>query len=257
MNQGPALEVRNLTVAFPQSKTTVIALEEVDLIVDAGDLLVVIGPSGGGKSTLLNAIAGLVAPSRGTIKAHNKAVTAPGQDRGMVFQRDTVFPWMRVSENIRYGLKARGVRGAEAEQIVAHYIEDVGLAGCERSWPKELSGGMRKRVAVAAAFASDPETLLMDEPFGSLDFVTKMRLQQLLLRLWGETGKTIVFVTHDVDEALTLADRIVVISAGHVIDDLPINFRRPRTDELRADPEAIAIRRHLLQRLGLVEGGTE
>ncbi len=252
MNTAPALEVTNLTVSFSHEKTVVDAIEGVNLAVDAGQFLVVIGPSGGGKSTLLNAIAGLVSPSQGTITAHGKPVTRPGRDRGMVFQRDTAFPWMRVSDNIGYSLRAGGVPRKERESIVAHYVESVGLTGAERSWPKQLSGGMRKRVAVAAAFASDPEMLLMDEPFGSLDFVTKMRLQELSLKLWSETRKTIVFVTHDVDEALTLADRIVVIAGGRLVDDLSVDFRRPRTDDLRADPTAIALRRHLLGRLGLV-----
>jgi NitT/TauT family transport system ATP-binding protein len=252
-----ALEVTNLTVSFPHDGGVMNAIENVNLSVDSGQLLVVIGPSGGGKSTLLNAIAGLVAPSEGTITAHGETVTGPGRDRGVVFQRDTAFPWMRVADNVGYSLRARGVPRDERESTVAHYIESVGLSGTEKSWPKQLSGGMRKRVSVAAAFASDPEILLMDEPFGSLDFVTKLRLQALALKLWSQTRKTIVFVTHDVDEALTLADRIVVISRGHLVDDLAVQFGRPRTDDLRADPKAIALRRYLLGRLGLEEIAAE
>lgn len=169
----------------------------------------------------------------------------------MIFQQDTVFPWMRVKANVAYGLKARGVPGPERRRIVDRYLKAVELEEFAASWPKELSGGMRKRVSVAAAFASDPKILLMDEPFGSLDFVTRTRLHATLLELWEATGKTLLFVTHDVDEALVLADRIVVLSSGHIVDDISVDFNRPRSDALRADPDAISIRRHLLRQLGL------
>jgi NitT/TauT family transport system ATP-binding protein len=180
-------------------------------------------------------------------------VKGPSRDRGMVFQQDTVFPWMRVRDNISYGLRAHGAPAEERERVADKYLSAVGLEQFAESWPKQLSGGMRKRVAVAAAFASDPSILLMDEPFGSLDFVTRLSLHGTLLSLWEQTGKTILFVTHDVDEALVLADRVVMVSEGSIVDDLPVPFPRPRSDELRANPEAIALRRRLLAGLGVSE----
>lgn len=245
------LKIRDLGVTFAHDKGGVRALDSVDLDVPAGQFVVLIGPSGQGKSTLLNAVAGLVKPTEGTIIAAGEPVAGPSPQRGMVFQADTTFPWMRVRDNIAYGLMARGVPSAAREATVERYVDAVGLREFAGSWPRELSGGMRKRVAVATAFAADPALLLMDEPFGSLDFVTRSRLHDLLLTLWRETGKTILFVTHDVDETLLLADRILVLSRGRLVDDLPVEFARPRTDELRAEPAAIELRRHLLARLGL------
>ena len=246
-----ALEIRDLSLYFQHDEGPVAALDHLSLEVPMGQFLVAIGPSGQGKSTLLRAIAGLLEPSGGSVVAAGQPVHGPSRDRGMVFQQDSVFPWMRVSANIAYGLRTQGVDRAEREAIVNRYIEAVGLSHFAKAWPKELSGGMRKRVAVAAAFASDPTLLLMDEPFGSLDFVTRAKLHDILLELWQATGKTIVFVTHDVDEALKLADRIVVVSAGRVVDDLDVGFSRPRSDSLRAEPEAIRLRERLLARLGL------
>ena len=165
----------------------------------------------------------------------------------MVFQQDAIPLWLRVSDNISFGPRMRGVAKSEWEPRVRHFIEAVGLAGRERAWPKELSGGMRKRVAIGAVFANDPDILLMDEPFGSLDYFTKATLHDTLLDLWAETGKTIVFVTHDVDEALKLADRIIVVTDGRVGADIPLDFARPRGDDLRMDVTADAIRRDLLE----------
>lgn len=249
-----ALRISNLSVVFDHGGHPLRALDGIDLEVPAGQLLVIIGPSGEGKSTLLRAIAGLLVPTSGTVESYGKFVVGPSRERGMVFQEDTAFPWMRVRDNIGYGLKARRVPAEERRRVVDKYLTKVGLENFSRSWPKELSGGMRKRVAVAAAFASDPKILLMDEPFGTLDFVTRASLHTTLLELWRETGKTILFVTHDVDEALVLGDRIVVVSRGRVNDDLPAEFPRPRSDTLRAEPAAIELRHLLLARLGL---GTE
>ncbi|MGH2976545.1 MAG: ABC transporter ATP-binding protein, partial [Solirubrobacterales bacterium] len=251
MMSDVALEVRDLSVVYPRDKGKVAALDHLSLEVPKGQFVVAIGPSGQGKSTLLKVVAGLVKPSSGSVFAHGEEVRGPSGDRGMVFQKDTVFPWMRVKKNIGYGLRTRGLSKREQEQGVNRYCEAVGLAHVADAWPKELSGGMRKRVAVAAAFANDPSLLLMDEPFGSLDFVTRATLHTMLLELWQATKKTIVFVTHDVDEALKLSDRIVVLSHGKIVDDLNIDFARPRTDALRSDPAAIALRERLLARLGL------
>ncbi|MFT3866086.1 MAG: ABC transporter ATP-binding protein [Solirubrobacterales bacterium] len=248
---SPALEARDLTVSFQRpGQEPVAALTDVDLTVTDGEFVVLLGPSGHGKSTLLNVIAGLLEPTAGAVYAHGNKVTGPDPERGMVFQVDSTFPWMRVRKHIGYGLPRR-MPAEERRRIVERYLTAVGLDEFASSWPRELSGGMRKRLAIATAFAPDPRILLMDEPFGSLDFVTRAMLHQLLLDLWGQTGKTIVFVTHDVDEALLLADRIVVLGGGRIVEEIEMPFGRPRGDELRRDPTAIEIRRQLLLRLGL------
>jgi NitT/TauT family transport system ATP-binding protein len=252
-----AVNVTGLTVRFTTETGVTNALNHVELDIPSGEFVVLIGPSGCGKSTLLNALAGLLLPTEGTIISAGEPVDGPDPRRGVVFQQDTTFPWMRVADNVGYGLRARGVPAAERKVVVEEYLQAVGLSDQRHAWPKELSGGMRKRVAIATAFAADPTLLLMDEPFGSLDFVTRTRLHGLLLQLWQRTGKTIVFVTHDVDEALALADRIVVLSQGAVVDDIDVPFARPRTDELRRDSAAIDLRRHLLDCLGLADQRTD
>jgi NitT/TauT family transport system ATP-binding protein len=249
---GAAIELRGAGVRYETGHGAhVDALAGVDLAIQPGEFVVLLGPSGQGKSTALNVMAGLLRLTSGEVLAAGEPVTGPGRDRGMVFQEDTVLPWMRVEDNVAWGLQIRGLGTVERKARVHHYLEEVGLAHVARAWPKELSGGMRKRVSVATAFAADPDVLLMDEPFGPLDFVTRTNLHRILIRLWREERKTVVFVTHDVDEALLLADRIVVLRDGRVAEDLPVTFERPRTDELRADPDAIAVRRHLLVSLGL------
>jgi ABC-type nitrate/sulfonate/bicarbonate transport system ATPase subunit len=251
MTPEPAVELRGVSVTYRGASGLVHALSNVDLSVPPGEFLVVIGPSGQGKSTLLSTVAGLLTPSAGEVLAGGKRVSGPGRDRGMVFQDDTVLPWMRVRDNVAWGLQLRGMGTTERRRLADHYLDEVGLAHVANAWPKELSGGMRKRVSLATAFAADPDVLLMDEPFGSLDFVTRTALHSIVIRLWSEDRKTVVFVTHDVDEALLLADRIVVVRDGGIAQDVRLEFSRPRTDELRADPEAIALRRALLAQLGV------
>jgi NitT/TauT family transport system ATP-binding protein len=173
----------------------------------------------------------------------------------MVFQEDTVFPWMRVQENVEFGQRAQGQPPVKRALSARHWISAVGLDGFAHSWPKELSGGMRKRVAIATVFASGAPILLMDEPFGSLDYVTRMDLQNLLIDLWTRTRRTIVFVTHDIEEALVLAQRIVVLDRGRVVDDLPVRLAHPRDEEVRAQPEALAITKTVLRHLGLARPG--
>jgi NitT/TauT family transport system ATP-binding protein len=253
MTPQPAVELRGVSVTYSGASGPVHALSDVDLSVPDGEFLVVIGPSGQGKSTLLSVIAGLLRPSAGEILSGGTLVLGPGRERGMVFQDDTVLPWMRVRDNVAWGLRLRGTETAECRRLAAHYLDEVGLGQVAKAWPKELSGGMRKRVSLATAFAADPDVLLMDEPFGSLDFVTRAALHSIVVRLWGEDRKTVVFVTHDVDEALLLADRIVVVKDGGIAQDVTLDFPRPRTDELRSDPEAIALRRELLAQLGVVQ----
>ena len=237
-----AFEIRDLTVRFGKGAEAVTPLRNLDLDVPQGQFLCVLGPSGQGKSTLLRCMAGLLKPTSGTVTSFGAEVAGPGAERGMVFQQDAIPAWLRVRDNV-----ALGVRSQKA--LVDHFIEAVGLKGRENAWPKELSGGMRRRVAIAAVFANDPDILLMDEPFSSLDHLTRAGLHETVLKLWGNSGKTVVFVTHDVDEAITLADRIVVVAGGGVRADVSVPFERPRSDDLRMDADAHALRSALLKEL--------
>lgn len=242
----PAFKITDLTVTFGKGQDAVQPLKGLNLEVPPGQLICILGPSGQGKSTLLRCMAGLQQPTSGSVVASGRAVTQPDAQLGMVFQQDAIPMWLRVRDNISFGPRMRGVPRPEWEPRVRHFMEAVGLAGRERAWPRQLSGGMRKRTAIAAVFANDPDVLLMDEPFGSLDFFTRANLHRTLLSLWEETGKTIVFVTHDVDEALKLADRIVVVTRGVIGADMMVSFDRPREDELRMNAEAEEVRRQLL-----------
>jgi len=236
--------------------TTVQAISNVSLTVPEGEFVCMIGTSGCGKSTLLSMVAGLLEPSAGSIVVDGREIDGPGRERGMVFQKDSVFPWMRVIDNVEYGLKCRGVPAAERRAIAGTYLQRVGLAHVETAWPRELSGGMLKRVAIATVFANGGKVLMLDEPFGALDYVTRHQLQDVLLGLWDETGgkaarRTILFVTHDVDEALSLADRILVFGSGRLVDDLRVDAPRPRDTDSLLRPEMVAIKHRLLGHLGL------
>lgn len=248
----PIIEVRDVTRRFVHAGgTEVKALDRVTLQIRPGEFVCVIGRSGHGKTTLLQAIAGLVHPSSGTVVVGGKPVTGPGPDRGVIFQKDAVYPWMRVDRNVEYGMRVRGVERKLRRERTQEYLRLVGLSHVSRSWPRELSGGMRTRVAIASVFANDPSILLADEPFGALDFVTRRQLQFVLLEMWERTGKTILFVTHDVEEALLLASRVLVVSAGTLAEDQPVNLPRPRTEDVLASPEALRLKHLLLGHLGL------
>lgn len=251
-----AFDITDLSVTYRDGRTSVTPLRDLNLTVPSGQLLCLLGPSGQGKSTLLRCMAGLLTATSGTLLAHGRPVTGPGADRGLVFQGDAIPPWLKVRDNVSFGPRLRGVPREQWEPRVDHFIEAVGLQDRTTAWPRQLSGGMRKRVAVAAVFANDADTLLMDEPFGSLDYFTRSNLHKILLKLWQETQKTIVFVTHDVDEALTLADRIVVLRDGQVATDTPVPFTRPRGEELRSNTAANHLRHELLAVLGDAEPGT-
>jgi len=229
----------------------ILALDRVDVKIARGELVCLLGRSGHGKSTLLRSLAGLNPLTSGVILVENKPIEKPGPDRGMVFQEDTVFPWMSVYDNVAFGLRAQGRAEAEIKRTVHEWLTTVGLADFAGSWPKELSGGMRKRVAIAAVFAGGAPILLMDEPFGALDYVTRMDLQRFLLDLWRRTGRTIVFVTHDIEEALVLAERIIVMSHGRVVDDIGVDLPRPRDAEVRASPRAVEITKTIIGHLDL------
>lgn len=233
----------------------VAAVAEVSLSVPEGQFVCLVGPSGCGKTTLLQLVAGLLPLSDGRIEVAGAAVIGPGPERGVVFQKDSVFPWMRVLDNVEYGLKCRGVAKAERHATARRYLGAIGLARWERSWPRELSGGMLKRVAIATVFANGARVLLLDEPFGALDYVTKRQLHDVLLTLWAETDagrrRTVLFVTHDVDEALLLADRILVMHTGRVVDDLSVTAPRPRDSDSLLLPEMVDRKHVLLAHLGL------
>lgn len=225
------------------------ALHSVSLVLEAGEIVSVVGPSGCGKTTLLNIIAGFEEPSTGHVSVANHLVQGPGPDRGVVFQEHALFPWMSAQDNVAFGPRVRG-RPDLARQA-PHYLELVGLAGFEHHYPAQLSGGMRQRVAIARVLANEPEVLLMDEPFGALDAQTRAQMHHLVLRIWEELKPTILFVTHDVDEAIFLADRVVVLSGrpGRVVADLPVGLPRPRTDDSFLEPGFLALKRQVRELL--------
>lgn len=206
---------------------------------DVGEFRVLLGPSGCGKSTILRMIAGLDHPDKGQVLVNGKPVTEPGRDRGMVFQKYTSFPWLTIAENIAYGMKINGVPETEQQKTVKHLMEAVGLSGFEKAYPETLSGGMQQRVAIARTLAVRPQVILMDEPFGALDAQTRSDMQHLLLKIWDETASTVLFVTHDVEEAIYLADRIFILSArpGTIVEDVPVPFGRPREPGIKQQKE--------------------
>lgn len=206
---------------------------------DIGEFRVLLGPSGCGKSTILRLIAGLDRPDSGRVLVDGNPVTGPGSDRGMVFQKYTSFPWLTVEANVAYGLKIKGTPDTEIAATVAHLVNAVGLNGFEKSYPDTLSGGMQQRVAIARTLAVRPRVVLMDEPFGALDAQTRSGMQNLLLRIWDESASTVLFVTHDVEEALYLADRLFILSArpGTIVEDVPVPFGRPRDPAIKQSKE--------------------
>ena len=235
---APKIEIASLGKTYAGASGLITALEKLQLRVNEGEFICIVGPSGCGKTTLLRILAGLEQPSSGEARI---ARHDPGRPlTAMVFQENSIFPWMRVRDNVGYGLDLRGVGRSERDRVVSHFVAMSGLALFADAWPHQLSGGMKQRVSVARAFANDPEILLMDEPFAALDEQTKIVLQQELLRIWAETRKTVLFITHSIDEALVLADRIVVMAGrpGRIVADLAIDFPRPRlVHQLKSDPQ--------------------
>jgi sulfonate transport system ATP-binding protein len=251
------ITIADLLVAFGDGAARRAAVDHVSLEVAPGEFVCVLGPSGCGKSTLLNVVAGFIAPQSGTVRIDDVAISRPGADRGVVFQQPTLFPWKTVLENIAYGPKVAGRGHAEADRIARHFMAMVGLAAFADYYPQALSGGMQQRVGIARALANSPNVLLMDEPFGSLDPITKARLQQELRRLHAAVAKTILFVTHDVDEALMLGDRIAVLREGGILaqyDTPAVLLDRP-ADDFVAEfvGEDRALRRLALHRVGHLE----
>ena len=237
------LAIENLSKTFTANRGRVLqethALVDVNLTVEEGEFVVIIGSSGCGKSTLLRLIDGLIAPSGGQVLIHDRPVAGPGADRGVVFQHAHLLPWRTVRGNIEFGLECVGVDKMERRRRSSRYISMVGLEGFEGHFPGQLSGGMQQRVGLARAFAVEPEILLMDEPFGALDAQTRLILQAELEKIWSLNRRTAILITHDIEEALFLADRIVVMSAhpGRVSTIIDVPFDRPRGDEIRSDPQ--------------------
>jgi nitrate ABC transporter ATP-binding subunit len=224
------LAVRDVTKTFQVGGDTVEALRRVSLNIDKGEFVCLIGASGCGKSTLLRIIAGFEQPSSGQVSLYEHPVAGPGSDRGMVFQDYALFPWMTVRENIAFGPRQKGLPKARIREITDEYLDMVGLAKFADRFPRQLSGGMKQRVAIARVLANECELLLMDEPFGALDALTREKLQQELIEIWARTRVTIIFVTHSVEEAVLLSDRVVVMTAGpgRIEADIPIELVRPR-----------------------------
>ena len=232
------LEIVNLQKQFKTKKETIVALKNVNMHVETGEFVCVVGASGSGKSTLLRLIAGLDFPTSGKIVVDNETVTGPGVDRGMVFQKYTLYPWMNVQKNVEFGLKLLQVDRYKRKQQASYYLDIVGLSGFANSLPRELSGGMKQRVAIARALATNPKILLMDEPFGALDIQTKEAMQQFLLEVWSKTNCTILMITHDVREAVFLSQRVYVLSArpGTVKQEFKISLPGDRSYQIKRQP---------------------
>lgn len=230
MTQQAQIKVNAVNKIFKTSDREVVALKNIQLDIPEGQFVCLLGPSGCGKSTLLNAVAGFSLPSSGTITTDGKLVSGPGPDRGMVFQEYALFPWMTVEQNIAFGLEIKGLGKAEIQKKVTDLLTMLGLSDFKSRFPKDLSGGMRQRVAIARVLALDSPIMLMDEPFGALDALTRRNLQDELLRIWSELKKTIIFVTHSIEEAIYLADRIIVMTyrPGTVKRDLIVDLPRLR-----------------------------
>jgi NitT/TauT family transport system ATP-binding protein len=242
------LSIKDLHKSFRKDDGGLVAIEDFNLDIMDGEFVCVLGPSGCGKTTLLRIIAGLEEPTSGKILLKNKEIAGPGSDRGMVFQEFGLFPWRSVRKNIEFGLEIRKIPKEERRTISDRYIDLVGLKGFETSHPNELSGGMKQRVGIARALANDPAILLMDEPFGALDAQTRNLMQKELLRIWSEMKKTVVFITHSVDEAVFVADRVVVMSArpGKIKSIFDVEWERPRD---RSGVEFASLRKKILAEL--------
>jgi NitT/TauT family transport system ATP-binding protein len=245
--QGAAparISVQGVTKTFDLSGEEFIALDNVSLDVADNEFVTVVGPSGCGKSTLMNILAGLDDPTSGSALVDGKTVSGPGPERGVIFQQYALFPWLTVRKNVEFGLKTAGLGARERREKAEHFIEMVGLSQFADALPKMLSGGMKQRCAIARAYAVNPTILLMDEPFGALDALTRVKLQEQLLDTWSQEKRTVVFITHDVDEAVFLANRVVVMAArpGRIFDIVNVDLPYPRTEEMRLSPEFTALR---------------
>ena len=247
---GGRLEIQHVSIDFNTvSGGTMRALDDINLTVEHGELVAVVGRSGCGKTTLMNIVAGLVKPTAGTCKLNGREIQSPSRERGVVFQAETVFGWKRVKDNLDFALELGGVAKQDRPALVEQYLKLVKLDSFANFYPKELSGGMKKRLQIAMVLANKPQLLLMDEPFGPLDYATKVELQPEVERIRLENPLTTFFVTHDVEEATFVADRIIMIEKGRIIEELKVDIPRPRPVEVRNSPEFHAISDYLLGKL--------
>lgn len=241
---GPKISFQNVTRRFGEGESSVLALDRLSLDIGDGEFVTVVGPSGCGKSTAMNIAAGLTDVSGGRVLVDGKPVEGPGPERGVIFQQYALFPWLTVRQNVEFGLRIKHMPAAERRRIADHFIDLVGLKDFADALPKTLSGGMKQRCAIARAYAVNPTILLMDEPFGALDALTRVNMQDQLLDTWSRERRTVIFITHDVDEAVYLANRVIVMAArpGRLHEVIPVDLPYPRTEEIRLSPEFAQIR---------------
>ncbi len=250
----PILRIEQVSRSFAsggKDATPTVALQQTDMQVAENDFVTILGPSGCGKSTLLRIVAGLDQPSSGQVMLDGQRIQGPGADRGMVFQSYTLFPWLTVRDNVCFGLRERGLPRAQQLEIAQGFLQKVGLNGFEHHYPKQLSGGMQQRTAIARALANDPRILLMDEPFGALDHQTRELMQELLLGVWEAQRKTVLFVTHDIDEAVFMGSRVVVMSArpGRIKCDIPVPLEHPRHYAVKTTPPFVELKARLTEEI--------
>lgn len=249
MTATPKLVIDNVGKVFSTKSGQVVALDQTSFSVAEGEFVTILGPSGCGKSTILRVVAGLEEPTFGHVYLDGKEIKGPGPDRGMVFQSYTLYPWLTVKDNITFGLDLKGVPKKEQDEIARHYLDLIGLKGFDKHYPIQLSGGMKQRVAIARALANDPQILLMDEPFGALDAQTRTIMQEILLKVWEESKKTILFITHDVEESIFLGDSIYVMTArpGRLKKNIKVPLPRPRDYHNKSSEEFLALKQELLE----------
>jgi NitT/TauT family transport system ATP-binding protein len=252
------ISVRDVRKTFQLGAEEFVALERVSLDIADNEFVTVVGPSGCGKSTLMNILAGLEAPTSGDAIVDGRRVAGPGPERGVIFQQYALFPWLTVRKNVEFGLKVAGLPKAERRERAEHFIRMVGLEQFADALPKMLSGGMKQRCAIARAYAVNPSILLMDEPFGALDALTRVKLQEQLLDTWSREKRTVMFITHDVDEAVFLANRVVVMAArpGRIYDVIDVDLPYPRTEDMRLSPEFADLRNRVWHSVYHQEPGT-
>ncbi|WP_018991170.1 ABC transporter ATP-binding protein [Aromatoleum toluclasticum] len=241
------IELRDIAIHLP-GKQRFEAVRNIGTTIAGGEFVSIIGPSGCGKSTLLNAVAGYLKPSSGRLHVDGEAVSGPGSDRGMVFQHHSLLPWRTALDNVAFGLKMSGVGRRERRARAEEFLRLVGLAEFSDRYPAQLSGGMQQRVEIARVLINNPRVVLMDEPFGALDAQTRERMQQLLLEIWGRLQPTVLFVTHDIDEALVLSDRVLVMThrPGRIREEILVDLRRPRPEDITVSPDFIALKKRCL-----------